>query len=643
MAADHPEAARPGEDPHRDRKKTIKAGNLPALTFVWVAPANFSYGNAMTRSTRLLLVASLLIPAAAGAQVKKPTPKAADPWAALLLPTKHTPTPTTAAITAADLRTRLFIFSDDSMMGRFAGSPGNVKGVEYIAGEAKRFGLLPAGQDGTFFQTVHVPLDNRTFDESSTISVDGKALVPWIDFLPRDPGVEPLPLDGVPVVYGGIWTTDAASTIGPVEAKGKFVVLTSTVTTPGNPPNIPSRQDVTARFRTAAGVAVVGLEGFPDTLRAQYHEPVANQHFDARAPIYMYVTAQAAGQLLGVPVANATRGQAGRTLAGNLRYATTPTELKFDHPVRNVVALLPGSDPVLRNEYVVIGAHNDHIGTVSNGFSDTQQAQAHDSTYIVDHLFRHGGADDPRPALDAAQQTQVNKILADVRKRSGGKSARIDSIFNGADDDGSGSVSVLELAEYFAAMKVKPKRSILFVWHVAEERGLWGSAWFAAHPTVPQGNIVAELNMDMVGRGAATDQAGNTKDGKPLHGGPGYLQAVGSRRLSTELGDLAESVNKSGKHGIKFDYSMDANGHPQNIYCRSDHEEYAKWGIPIAFFTTGGHADYHQLTDEPQYIDYNRMAQVGNFVADLATHVGNLDHRVLVDHPKPDPKAQCVQ
>ena len=119
-----------------------------------------------------------------------------------------------------------------------------------------------------------------------------------------------------------------------------------------------------------------------------------------------------------------------------------------------------------------------------------------------------------------------------------------------------------------------------------------------------------------------------------------------SNGATTLLGTYATTL--LGTLGISLrvvhpDYAMDANGHPQNIYCRSDHAEYAAWGIPIAFFTTGGHADYHQITDEPQYIDYNKMAQVDNFIADLAKHVGNLDHRVLVDHPKPDPNAQCVQ
>ena len=149
--------------------------------------------------------------------------------------------------------------------------------------------------------------------------------------------------------------------------------------------------------------------------------------------------------------------------------------------------------------------------------------------------------------------------------------------------------------------------------------------------------------MDMVGRGSADDEAGRTKDSVPLHGGPHYLQLVGSRRLSTELGDLIETVNKDGRHGLAFDYAMDADGHPSNIYCRSDHYEYARYGIPITFFTTGLHSDYHQVTDEPEYIDYAHMARVASLVEDVAVRVADLDHRVVVDHPRPDPTAPCRQ
>ncbi len=220
---------------------------------------------------------------------------------------------------------------------------------------------------------------------------------------------------------------------------------------------------------------------------------------------------------------------------------------------------------------------------------------------------------------------------------------RADSIFNGADDDGSGSMSVLEIAEYMASMKVKPKRSTLFVWHVGEEKGLWGSAWFTDHPTIARDSIVAQLNLDMVGRGNAWDVTGATKEGAVLHGSPDYLQVVGSRRLSTELGDLVDKVNTTGKHNFNFDLSLDANGHPMNIYCRSDHYEYARYGIPVAFFTTGGHSDYHQLTDEAQYLNYPHMARIGKFVADLAVTIGNRATRLTVDQAKPNPKGVCQQ
>jgi hypothetical protein len=335
---------------------------------------------------------------------------------------------------------------------------------------------------------------------------------------------------------------------------------------------------------------------------------------------------------LGANVDSAATGAVGLTVTSTPGISEAPVK----YPARNVVALIPGSDPKLRGEYVAIGAHNDHIGW-------STQPDAHDSIYVVNHLFRVEGADDAPPKLDAAQQAQVNSIIADTRKRSNGASARPDSIYNGADDDGSGSVSALEIAQYFAGQKTKPKRSLLFVWHVGEEAGLYGSQWFTDHPTVPRDSIVAQLNMDMVGRGAGSDITGSTKEGGKVHGNPDYVQLVGSRRLSTQLGDLAETVNRSEKRPLSFDYTMDANGHPQVIYCRSDHYEYARYGIPIIFFTTGGHADYHQVTDEPQYIDYDRMARVAQYVADLATRVGNLDQRPLVDKTKPDPHGQCVQ
>jgi hypothetical protein len=109
------------------------------------------------------------------------------------------------------------------------------------------------------------------------------------------------------------------------------------------------------------------------------------------------------------------------------------------------------------------------------------------------------------------------------------------------------------------------------------------------------------------------------------------------------LGDLVEAVNKTEPRPFKIDYQFDANGHPQQYYCRSDHYEYARYGIPIAFFSTGGHRDYHEVTDEPQYIDYDHLARVATLVYHIALRVADLDHRPVVDHPKPNPMGQCVQ
>jgi hypothetical protein len=102
-------------------------------------------------------------------------------------------------------------------------------------------------------------------------------------------------------------------------------------------------------------------------------------------------------------------------------------------------------------------------------------------------------------------------------------------------------------------------------------------------------------------------------------------------------------VNRTGRYGFTFDYSMDADNHPANIYCRSDHYNYARWGIPVTFFTTGGHPDYHMLTDEAQYIDYDKLVQVSRFIAGVADAVANRDTRLTVDKPKPDPYGSCKQ
>ena len=543
------------------------------------------------------------------------------------LPLKFTGPATTGAITPLDMMTRLYKFADDSMMGRMAGTPWNDKGTDYIASELERLGLQPAGDSGTYFQH---PIVRRIVQPTSWVGVGDRRYALWKDFAPRDQGSAARAFDGAPVVFGGTYG-DQATMIDTSLTVGKVVVFRLPAQADGKRDFNVNRYILTARYPRAAAIVVAQLDYLPPKYLEQvYGTPQVTprgESDDPARPTWFYVTDSVASQLVGAPIDSATMGRAGATVRGQIAYATE------DAPGRNVLAILPGSDPKLRGQYVVIGAHDDHVG-FNNEPAD------HDSVKAVMMHAAPQGADSPQPKPTKAQWVAINKSIDSLRKLH---PSRPDSIYNGADDDGSGSMGLLEIAERFATAKERPKRSILFAWHVAEELGLWGSAYFTDHPTVPRDSMVAELNIDMIGRGGAHDITGNTKAGAPIHGGPGYVQLIGARRLSTELGDLVERTNTQGKIGLRFDYALDANGHPQNIYCRSDHYMYARYGIPIVFFTTGGHADYHQVTDEPQYIDYRRMAQVATLVYESAVNVANLDHRVVVDKTKPDPHGSCQQ
>lgn len=577
------------------------------------------------RPTRLprtvpLLSALVLAAGAAPAAAQNAAPAAAGGSAPASLPLKRAATPTAGPITPADLMSRLYVFADDSLGGREVGSEGHFKATAYLAAEAKRLGLAPAGDSGTYYQAL--PLKTKKVDPMSSFVAGGASLALGRDwaFLAR----APVTVDSAPVVFGGV-AGDTAARLTDDQARGKVVVVTMPLSQEGVQLALEGRALAPA---TAAAVAVVvpaqvrGLLGYvlnPGQFLDDGLDPGAR----------LFVMADAAGKLFAEPLDKLAPGATGTTARISAVVSITPVPFA----ARNVVALLPGSDPKLRAQYVAVGAHSDHVGVA-------RRALDHDSILVFNRIVRPGGAEDEGKFGTPEQFAQVNTELAALRQ---GRPARRDSIFNGADDDGSGSVAVLEVAERLAALKVRPKRSTLFVWHAGEEKGLWGSAWFTEHPPVARDSIVAQLNLDMVGRGAATDVTGATADGKELRGGPDYLQLVGSRRLSTELGTLVEQVNKDGKHGFAFDYAMDANGHPMNIYCRSDHYEYAKWGIPVTFFTTGGHSAYHQLTDEPQYIDYDHLARVSRLVADVALALGNRAARPAVDQPRLDPRGSCKQ
>ncbi len=543
------------------------------------------------------------------------------------LPLKYVGGPTVAAISACDLMTRLYGYADDSTLGREVGTPSHLKATAYIERELRRLGLKPAGDSGTFFQNL--PVVTRSFDTTSTITVGSTTYHAGVDFMATSTGRQYQLTDAPTLFVGALLDTLAAM---PVEqTKGKVLVFV--VPGPGVDAAAieakPGFQRWYQMYLSGAARIVVVAPSFPPGSAAAYAARAELGILNSDSPMEIPATVKFAEGVLGVPLTDAKLGRAGKPITTHVRFVDQP------RPGRNVIGILPGSDPKLSGEYVAIGAHNDHIE-----LRDT--AVDHDSLKVFNKFARQQGADGEPKLLSMDEWKTVNASIDSLHKLHGGP--RLDSIPNGADDDGSGTVSVLEIAEAFALGPIKPKRSLLFIWHAGEEKGLWGSEYFTDHPTVPRDSIIAELNMDMVGRGQPADVTGVTKEGATIHGTPNYLQVIGSRRLSTELGDLVEQVNKDAGLGFTFDYALDADGHPQNIYCRSDHAEYARYGIPIAFFTTGGHADYHQVTDEAQYIQYEHMAKVDELVFNLALKVAGLDHRVTVDKTKPaDPHGACQQ
>ncbi|MDQ6612536.1 MAG: M28 family peptidase, partial [Gemmatimonadota bacterium] len=353
--------------------------------------------------------------------------------------------------------------------------------------------------------------------------------------------------------------------------------------------------DSRAQVAGAVGILVMGLEDVPDAtvnglyggrMGMQPASPAGGQLGGAT------ISEALASKLFGKPPEGLVVGAPGLPVTGNWSYEWHMSKT----PGRNVIAILPGSDPARAAEYVLVGAHNDHVGTNAT-------AVDHDSLRAVNIITRPQGNNDPACRPNLAQQHSIDSLIKRARSI---RAPRRDSIMNGADDDGSGTAVMLEIAEKFASEK--PARSIIFVSHEGEEAGLLGSKYFTDHPTIPLTSIVAAHNMDMLGKGRA-DQV--------KFGGPTSVQTLGSRRLSREFGDIIDSVNATRTETMAIDKSWDVVANPMNRFCRSDQVNYVLHNVPVTYFSLGYAEDYHQPTDEPQYIEYDHAARLARFIHDI--------------------------
>jgi hypothetical protein len=581
-------------------------------------------------------------------------------------PLKWTPRPTEAAITPNDLRTRLYQISDDSMQGRRIGELGNYKTTAYIAAEFKRMGLKPAGDNGTYFQNL--PYGTSAYDSTAVRLVIGSTpLLIRRDWMPTVPSAASgaagrASFQAVPTVFAGP-AGDTTVRLDPALFRGKIAVFLAPAGGGGGRGGAGGRGAGGGRGTGGMAAPACSAErGWPNQVGA-YDALLAAAAAAARGPaaggragggrggagrdgraveaavagVLMVsnllpgnafnvargmqpagdglpsatITPEAAQQIFGKTVDQLTVGDVGQPVSGSWTYQFTMSPT----PARNVIAILPGSDPARAAEYVLVGAHNDHNGV--NNF-----AVDHDSLRAWNTIMRPDGANasvNCRP--NETQQHLIDSLIAYARSI---RPPRRDSTMNGADDDGSGTVVLLEIAEQFA--KEHPARSIIFISHQGEEAGMLGSGWFTEHPTVPLDSVVAAHNMDMVGRGRVTDVA---------MGGPNSVQTLGSRRLSYEFGNIIDSVNAISRTPMAIDKTWDVPANPLNRFCRSDQVNYVKKNVPVTYFSTGYSRDYHQATDEPQYIDYDHAARVGRFVHDVMTAIANRADRPAISGADP--------
>ncbi|HEY7681724.1 MAG TPA: M20/M25/M40 family metallo-hydrolase [Gemmatimonadales bacterium] len=482
------------------------------------------------------------------------------PLTAAAAQTSSTPSTVARTITARDIQRRINIIADDSMMGRDTPSPGLEKTARYVAEEFRRFGLKPGGENGTFLQRYSISR-RRISPSSSHIDfvIHGKRLRASLDRDARFAFGSPPPaqLQAAAVLVGGAYSPQQVSQL---DVKGKAAILVMDY----RKPLAPVVQQTAGALLEGGAAGVILLSNrdsatFAQRVASQAMVRVVVPGDDEAAPV-VEVHERAIGEALR---------EAGLH-PDDIRAATEPVakqlpdlmidfgiddQLLEDASAPNTIGILEGSDPKLRNEYVIFSAHMDHVGTTGGGQC---------------------------PARGA------------------------DSICNGADDDGSGTVSVVELAEAFSHKGVRPRRSVIFLTVSGEEKGLWGSRYFSEHPTVPLSQIVADLNIDMVGR--------NWRDS---------IVAIGK-----EHSDLGTTLNRvAAAHPELHMEPIDDRWPEENFYFRSDHFNFARKGVPILFFFNGTHPDYHQASDSPDRIDAEKQSRIVQLLFYLGMDVANAPAR----------------
>jgi len=550
----------------------------------------------MRRFLISLLLTSVLILPFPAVRAQRKSVKAKKPIAATVASQSGA-----EQITVAQMRDYLTFIASDEMEGRDTPSRGLDLTAKFLAMNLARWGLKPAGDNGTFFQKIALRRDLVNKDQTR-VRLNDQHLAFGEDYIALPVNAD---LSGQLVFAGNGWFLKSKNldAYKGIDAKGKIAVIFTSLS--GLPRGVSSSDLSSGKpgedwmnpvqyARKQGAVATVTVPDFqflanwernrqrlserPTTVVEKFQSPETS-----RLP-GIVVTPRIANLLFQGEKQNATAlfeatfgGEmpAPFELSSNKKMSITVSGTGDGIATQNVVAVFEGSDPVLKDEYVALGAHYDHVGV----------------------------------------GTPVNG----------------DAIFNGADDDGSGTTALLAIAEALAKAPTRSKRSVLFNWHTGEEKGLWGSRYFTEYPTIPLQQIVVQINIDMIGR---SKKEGDTNPRNNSLSGANEIYVIGSKMMSTELGELTETVNKEYLN-LTYNYRYDDPKDPNRFFFRSDHYNYARKGIPIVFFFDGEHEDYHRPGDESQKIDYQKMQKIVRTVYVTMWEIANRPTRPKVDKQLP--------
>lgn len=488
-------------------------------------------------------------------------------------------------ITSYELRDHLMVLASDEFEGRETGYAGQKKAADYIRSYFKELGV-PGCIEGDYVQSF--PLRRESVLESS-MKIGDKALT-FVDDFYFFPGFEgdQFAADEVVVAGYGI-QSEGYNDYADLNVKDKIVLVL-----PGEPMDKNGKSRITGTesmsewsgdFRVkrelaqklgAKALLVVNVDYDRYMGRVKYYLQNPGMRLDMERPekedvlpVFFIKMEDADYILSNSKLKSVEKASSKINKKGKSYTASIPLSIEINANRKsekltseNVLCYIEGSDPELKDEVLVITAHYDHVG------------------------------------------------------KDG------DDIYNGADDDGSGTVSVMEIAEAFMMAKndgFGPKRSVLIMTVSGEEKGLLGSEWYTEHPVFPLENTIADLNVDMIGR---VDEAHKDNEN--------YVYLIGSDKLSTQLHSISEKANELYTN-LELDYTYNAPDDPNRFYYRSDHYNFAKNNIPVIFYFSGVHEDYHQPTDTPDKIMYDKTASIAKLIFYTAWELANRTERIVVD------------